>query len=97
MIIIKYESCIFSKFGINPEVQQSTSDPTYLYNTMLIEIANNWPFVRWLLCQYREKILSNVDPIEQEWLNFIVSNNIDVEKYQKDSNLFLDENIKNYV
>ena len=87
----------FHQFGMPGMQPQLEVDPNYLYNTMIFEIATNWSFVRWLMCQYRENTLVNIDPIEHDWLQFIISNKIDVEKYQKDVNLFLDENLKQLV
>ena len=89
----------FQQFGMPgmPQEVQIQPDSNYLYNTILFELASSWAFVRWLMCQYRENTLVNVDPVESDWLQFIVSNKIDVEKYQKDVNLFLDENLKQLV
>ena len=83
----------FGMPGMHQEIQIQP-DPNYLYNTMLLELASSWAFVRWLMCQYRENTLVNVDPVEGEWLQFIISNNIDVEKYEKNTELFLEENFK---
>ena len=83
----------FQQFGFNPEPQHQL-DPNYLWNSMLLELASNWAFVRWLMCRHRENLIEKIDPLEKDWLQFIVSNNIDVEKYQKDYNLFLEENLR---
>jgi len=71
-------------------------DKKYLYNCLVLEIANNWPWVRWLMYRHREKILKKVDPLEKDWFNFIISNNIDIEKYEKNSDLFIKDYFKNY-
>jgi len=82
----------FQQFGNNrPEIIEN---PTYLYNTMILEISNNWPWVRWLMYRYREKILKEVDILERDWLDFIIKNNIDVEKYEKDSSKFIEDFLK---
>jgi len=85
----------FQQFGINPNGEiQIPIDPTYAHNTMIMEIYNNWPFCRWLMFRYKEGVLKQVDQVENEWLNFIMKNNLDLEKYEKDCDSFLKENIK---
>lgn len=86
----------FKEFGINPnsKIKNASSDSTYLHNCMILEIANNWPFVRWLMCRYRDGMLKEVDQLEKDWFNFIIQNNIDVEKYQKDFDKFIEEHLK---
>lgn len=77
------------------EVPNPSNDPTYLHNTLVMEMAANWPWVRWMMDRYRNNELKQVDPLERDWFNFVIGNNIDVEKYGKDSDLFLDEWFKN--
>jgi hypothetical protein len=86
----------FQQFGINQGIQIPIN-PTYQYNTMILELANNWAFVRWLLCRFKDNMLKDVDPLEKEWLEFVTSNNLNIEKYEKDSNLFIEENLKAYT
>ena len=85
----------FQEFGIPPQnIQPSQEDLKYNANCLIFEIANNWPFVRWMMDQYRNGVLKQVDSIEKEWLNIIVNNHIDVEKYGKDSDKFIQEYIQ---
>lgn len=86
----------FQEFGI-PQGQRQEITPEqskYFRNSLILEISNNWPFVRWMMDLYRSQELKNVDLLEKDWINFIVSNNIDVEKFGKDSELFLNEYIE---
>jgi hypothetical protein len=46
-----------------------------------------------MMDRYRHEELKQVDPLERDWFNFIVSNNVDIEKYEKDFSLF----IKDYI
>ncbi|MFA5152816.1 MAG: hypothetical protein WC554_09675 [Clostridia bacterium] len=63
--------------------QPQQADPPYLqHNYVVLEINNNWSFVRWLMCRYREGWLKQLDQMEQLWYNFLVGNNIDIESYK---------------
>lgn len=73
------------------KVPTPSEDPEYLKNTLILEMSNNWPHVRWLMDRFRNKEIKTIDPLERDWLNFILNNNIDVEKYGKDSDKFLEE------
>jgi hypothetical protein len=85
----------FQEFGIPPQGEQQISpeEAKYLKNCLILEIANNWPYVRWMLDRYRHGELNQVDPLERDWFNFIISNNIGIEKYEKNSNQFINEYI----
>lgn len=75
-----------------PDIQ--IQEPEYIrHNYVALEIANNWPFVRWLMCRKREGWLKQIDPMEQLWHDFLVGNNIDIESY-KNSEEFLKANMK---
>jgi hypothetical protein len=78
----------FQQFGF-PQEQPTPEDTTYLHNCMILELANNWPFVRWMLIGTREGFITEIDPIEQHWYQFISTNNIDIDKYEKDSDAFM--------
>ena len=86
----------FQQFGMPPQQPQVEVNPIYQYNTIIFEMAANWPFVRWLMDKYRNNLLKKVDPAEQEWFHFILNNKIDVEKYGKNVDLFLEENFKKF-
>jgi hypothetical protein len=88
---------VFGNMGMPREekIQGPSDDPVYLHNTLILEIANNWPWVRWMMDRARHQELKHVDPMERDWLNFILQNHIDVEKYGKDSDQFVEEWFKN--
>ena len=82
----------FQEFGIPPENNESLPEQTkYLKNCLVLEIANNWSHIRWMMDRYRHEELKQVDPLEKDWFNFIMSNNIDIEKYEKNSEQFINE------
>jgi hypothetical protein len=86
----------FQTFGINtqspPEI--SEGEKKYLENVLILEISNNWPFVRCLMDKYRNGNLQSVDPLERDWFNFLITNHVDVEKYGKNSDQFVSEYIR---
>ena len=71
------------------EVKGPNDDPTYLYNTMVFEIAANWPFVQNLMKRFYTKELKEVDMLERDWLNFILNEKIELHKYE-DKDQFID-------
>jgi hypothetical protein len=74
--------------------QQEQLDPPYLqHNLVMLEIASNWPFVRWLMDRHRHGELKQIDQMEQLWLNYFVGNNLDIEIY-KNKEEFLNSNLK---
>ena len=77
------------------QVADPNNNPDYLYNTLILEMANNWPWVRWLMDRFRNQDLKEVDVFEKDWLSFISGNNIDIEKYGEDSDQFIKEWFKN--
>lgn len=69
-------------FGPNMGQSQQNPLPQYIFNNELVlEITNNWRFVRWLLFRHREGKLTDMDQMEQAWFNFIMSKNIDIESF----------------
>lgn len=75
--------------------QKKSQDPDYLYNTMIFEIYANWEFVVKLMTKFQGGALKQVDPMEKDWLNFIMQNKIEIHKYGEDSDTFVEENFKN--
>jgi hypothetical protein len=87
----------FQEFGIPPRMNENDISPEqtkYQKNCLVLEISNNWSHVRWLMDRHRHGELKTVDPLERDWFNFIISNNIDVEKYEKNSDQFINEYIE---
>jgi hypothetical protein len=92
-----HQRIVFGNMGMPREekIPSPSEDPIYLHNTLIMEMANNWPWVRWMMDRLNHKELKNVDFMEKDWLNFVLQNQIDVEKYGKDSDQFLKEWFKN--
>lgn len=88
---------VFGNMGMPREekITGPNDDPIYLHNTMVFEMAANWPWVRWMMDRFHHNELKQVDMMERDWLNFILNNKVDVEKYGKDSDQFVEEWFKN--
>lgn len=84
----------FREFGIPAREEILPEQSKYLKNCLVLEIANNWPFVRWLMDRHRNQELKSVDLMEKDWFNFIINNNINVEKYGSNSDQFINEYIE---
>lgn len=69
-------------------------DPTYLHNCIVLEMATNWPLVRLLINRFRNQQLKEVNPLERDWLNFVLDNKVSVEKYGEDDEKFIDDYFK---
>jgi hypothetical protein len=85
----------FQQFTVNQpqEVMVDSNTPELRHNLLVLEMYNNWPFVRCLMLKHRENRLKQIDAMENEWLNYILQNNIDVEAH-KDKEEFLNGNLK---
>jgi len=68
--------------------------PNYMWNSIILELYNNWPHARWLMYRYQEQMLKQVDPVEKDWIDFILQNNIQILKYEKDNEKFLKEHFR---
>jgi hypothetical protein len=59
--------------------------PEYItYNELILEINNNWVFVKDLMRRHKEGTLKQIDTLEQTWFTFLMQNNINIEIYQND-------------
>jgi hypothetical protein len=89
----------FQQFGMPGMHQQpppAQVSPVYLHNCMILEMATNWSFIIELINKHKNNQLKEVDAAERDWFNFITSNNVNVEKYNEDPELFVVENLKNF-
>ena len=84
----------FQGVGGQNHPQERPMDPTYIHNSLILEMANNWPWVRWMMDKHKHNELKQVDPMEKDWLKFVLENKIDVEKYGKDEEKFVEEHYK---
>ena len=93
---MQQQHIFFQEFGIPPREEEKPNPEKlkYFKNSLILEMSNNWPFVRWMMDRYKSGELKTVDLLERDWINFIISNNIDVEKYGKNFNEFLVEYIE---
>jgi hypothetical protein len=89
------QQVIFEQFFNNQpnNIQQQSIKPEFQQNLLVLEMINNWPFVRSLMLKHREGKLQQVDPLENDWISFILNNQIDIESFTKDS--FLETYFKN--
>jgi len=46
---------------LNQQEQRDQISPNLEHNTLVLEIANSWNFVRWLMYRYREGLLKKQD------------------------------------
>jgi hypothetical protein len=88
------QHAFFRQFGGQPPQQQVFVDltPEMHRGVMMMELSNNWKFVRWLLYRRKEGLLKTVDQVENNWLNFLDGTGIDIDKYDGPES-FLDEHL----
>jgi len=88
------QQVIFEQFFGNQQnnVQEQHINPSLQNNLLVLEIVNNWPFVRCLMLKHQEGRLQQVDVVEHDWILFILNNQIDIESFTKDS--FLEKYFK---
>ena len=82
----------FQNIG-QPQQQAPAVELNYVYNCMVLEMASNWPWVRWMINKYRNNDLK-VDFVEKEWLNFVLQNYINVEDFGEDETKFIERYYK---
>jgi hypothetical protein len=73
----------FFQFQGGQQLQQQTSTTKELQNNdIVLEICNNWEFVRELFFKMMEGELKKVDNLETTWISYINSNNLDMRNYK---------------
>jgi hypothetical protein len=85
----------FQQFNFGPpqDVVVDNSTPEMRHNYVVLEMYNNWPFVRWMMYKHKNGLLKQTDEMENLWLSYIMQNNIPTEE-DKDGSRFLRENLK---
>jgi hypothetical protein len=83
----------FENIGMPRAPQPTEQEKLYLINSTVIEITNNWSFVKDMVNKYKNGQLSHVDQLEKEWLNFIIQNNIDIDQFENED-IFLKHHLK---
>ncbi len=76
------------------KIQGPNDDPTYLFNTMVFEIGSNWSYVIDLMERFKSGDLKQVDVLERDWLNFIMTNKLNDKIQGDDSDKFVEEVFK---
>jgi len=77
---------IFQSFFSGPQMQEPLQQiPEYIYhNEAVLEIINNWNYVRDLMLRKAQGKLQQVDQWEQLWYNFLVPKNINIFEYSNE-------------
>ena len=68
--------------GQAPQQERINTTQQLQNNEIVLEICNNWEFVREMFFKMMTEGLSAVDPLETTWVSFINSNNIDMRNYK---------------
>lgn len=84
----------FFNSNIKNEPPFPFNNSKYVWNTIILELVNSWPSVRWLVYRHKENILKKINPVEKDWLEFISKNNIDILSYEKDVQKFFNDYFK---
>ena len=75
----------FQTLFVPQNEQTQLQIPEYIINNeAVLEIINNWEFVKNLMERYKTGKLQNVDQWEHTWYTFIVSKNIDITAYKNE-------------
>lgn len=73
----------FFQSFFEPNHEQNIQRPLDIVNNeQVIEISNNWEFIIEIINKYNSGNLKEVDEIEHDCLNYIISNNIDITEYK---------------
>jgi len=84
----------FQNIGNRQQVSISEEEKKYIYNSTILELANNWQNIQELMNKYRNRQISHVTVVEKEWIDFLVSNNINTEKIEN-CDVFIEKYFKN--
>lgn len=89
------QTIIFGNIGASGGVEAPLSEgmQKYLFNSLVLEIVTNWGFVVNLMERVASNQVKRVDQAEQEWLNFILNNQIQIDQYET-SDLFMNAWLK---
>jgi len=92
-----HQRIVFGNMGGVP--REEPTPPTqeelnYNFNTMVFEIASNWGFVTELMKRFKDGNVKQVDPLERDWLNFFIQNQVEIEKYENEEQ-FIESWLKN--
>jgi len=71
---MEFQQVFFNQQG----PQEMMFSPNYMYNTMLMEIASNFEGIIELMTEITKGKKQQVTQLENEWANFLLSNNINI-------------------
>jgi len=76
----------FFQAFFGPQQQQIQQQiPEYIiHNDIVLEIVNNWCDVKSFMNKYKEGKITQVDQMQQTWVNFLLPRNIDVTIYENE-------------
>lgn len=76
----------FFQAFFGPQQQQIQQQiPEYIiHNDIVLEIVNNWCDVKNFMNKYKEGKITQVDQMQQTWINFLLPRNIDVTIYENE-------------
>jgi hypothetical protein len=72
----------FQQFGGQPQQERIDTTQELQNNLMVLEICNNWEFVREMFFKMMTEGLNGVDVLETSWVAYINSNGIDMRNYK---------------
>jgi len=75
-------------FGPQPGQAEMPRPEYIIHNEYILEIVNNWDYVKDLMKRYTEGKLQQIDNLEQTWLTFLTQKNIDVAIYTNEQEFF---------
>ena len=92
-----HQRVVFGNMGnpAQPAQPATQEDQIYLHNTLVFEMAANWPYVMDLMKRFGANEIKQVDVWERDWLNFALANHVEMEKYGSDSDQFVNAWFKN--
>lgn len=74
----------FPPFGPQQNTNSEPQIPEYIiHNELVLEISNNWNFVKDVVRTYAEGKLTNSSDMERTWIGFIIKRNIDIGAYNE--------------
>lgn len=72
----------FQMGGQPPQQEHINMTPNLRNNLTVMEICNNWEYVRELFFKMMEGELKEVDQLETLWISYINSQNLDMRNYK---------------
>jgi len=65
----------------------------YQHNAFIMDITNNWEYVKKMVKKYGAGQLKRVDQLEQQWFSFVLQNSMKLEEYLN-AEEFYEKNMK---